>query len=124
MTMKLWAGRFQKETDDIGKRLQLLHLLRRSALPAGHRRAPSPTPPCWAEQGIIAKDEAEKIIARRLKSILADIEAGKVEFSMDSEDIHMNMEVAADPAHRRHRQAAAHRPQPERSGGAWTSVCM
>ena len=44
------------------------------------------------EQGIIAKEEADKIVAT-LKILLEEIEAGKVEFTKDSEDIHMNMEV-------------------------------
>src|SRR5699024_10103673 len=43
-------------------------------------------------QGIIEEHEAEKIIAG-LQAILADIEADKVEFSLDNEDIHMNIEA-------------------------------
>ncbi len=43
-------------------------------------------------QGIIAVDEAVQIIAG-LDAILADIEAGKVEFSVALEDIHMNIEA-------------------------------
>ena len=41
--------------------------------------------------GIIEPHEAEKII-EGLKAILADIEADRVEFSMENEDIHMNIE--------------------------------
>ena len=44
------------------------------------------------KQGIIEEHEAEKII-EGLKVILADIEAGQVEFSMENEDIHMNIET-------------------------------
>jgi argininosuccinate lyase len=43
-------------------------------------------------QGIIEQHEAEKIIDG-LKAILADIEAEKVEFSLENEDIHMNIET-------------------------------
>ena len=43
-------------------------------------------------QGIIEEHEAEKII-EGLKAILADIEADKVEFSLENEDIHMNIET-------------------------------
>ena len=43
------------------------------------------------KQGIIAKEESDKII-EGLKGILADIEAGKIHFSQDYEDIHMNVE--------------------------------
>ena len=69
------------------------------------------------EQGIIAEEEADKIVARASKILLEEIEAGKVEFTTDSEDIHMNMEAMLTAAHRRRGQAPAHRPQPERSGG-------
>ena len=44
------------------------------------------------EQGIIPKEDAEKIIAG-LRAILIDIEAGKVQFAVDAEDIHMNVET-------------------------------
>ena len=44
------------------------------------------------KQGIIEEHEAEKIVDG-LKAILADIEADKVEFSLDNEDIHMNIET-------------------------------
>ena len=42
-------------------------------------------------QGIISAPEAEKIVTA-LGEILADIEDGKIEFSVDNEDIHMNIE--------------------------------
>jgi argininosuccinate lyase len=42
--------------------------------------------------GIIEEHEAEKIIDG-LQTILADIEDDKVEFSLDNEDIHMNIEA-------------------------------
>ena len=42
-------------------------------------------------QGIIEPHEAEKIV-EGLKGILKDIEEGNVEFSLDYEDIHMNVE--------------------------------
>ena len=42
--------------------------------------------------GIIAKEDADAIIAG-LQAILADVEAGKIEFSADQEDIHMNVET-------------------------------
>ena len=43
-------------------------------------------------QGIIEAHEAEKIVDG-LQAILRDIEADKVEFSLDNEDIHMNIEA-------------------------------
>ena len=52
------------------------------------------TPGCTGRTspGIIKEHEAEKIIDG-LKAILADIEAGQVEFSLENEDIHMNIET-------------------------------
>ena len=44
-----------------------------------------------AKQGIIPQEDAD-LIVKTLKEILADIEAGKVEFTIESEDIHMNIE--------------------------------
>ena len=44
------------------------------------------------KQGIIEEHEVEAIVDG-LKAILADIEADKVEFSVDNEDIHMNIET-------------------------------
>ncbi|MDD4170111.1 MAG: argininosuccinate lyase, partial [Desulfotomaculaceae bacterium] len=41
--------------------------------------------------GIIAPGEAQDIV-RGLEEVLADIEAGRVEFSVSAEDIHMNVE--------------------------------
>ena len=43
------------------------------------------------KQGIIAEEEADKII-EGLKGILKEIEAGKIQFSAEYEDIHMAME--------------------------------
>ena len=43
------------------------------------------------KQGIIPKEDSEKIVAG-LEEILKDIENGKIEFEIDAEDIHMNIE--------------------------------
>ena len=57
------------------------------------------------EQGIIQEGGCRRY-RTGLKDILADIEAGKVEFALDAEDIHMN----GNPAHRAHpvRRASLH----------------
>ena len=57
-------------------------------------------------QGIITADEAGQIIAG-LDGILAEIEAGNIEFSVALEDIHMNVEarlkeIIGEPAGRLH----------------------
>ena len=89
--MKLWAGRFQKETDDkvndFNSSISFDARLYRQDIAGSIAHATM-----LGEQGIIAKEEADKIVAT-LKILLEEIEAGKVEFTKDSEDIHMNMEV-------------------------------
>lgn len=89
--MKLWAGRFQKETDDkvndFNSSISFDARLYRQDIAGSIAHATM-----LGEQGIIAKEEADKIVAT-LNILLEEIEAGKVEFTKDSEDIHMNMEV-------------------------------
>src|SRR5512134_3309626 len=88
---KPWAGRFTQPTDkfveeftasiDFDKRMYRYDIQGSIA----HARM-------LAKQGIISHDEAQTIM-RGLESILADIEAGKFEFSVALEDIHMNIEA-------------------------------
>lgn len=89
--MKLWAGRFQKETDtlvnDFNSSIGFDARLYRQDIRGSIAHATM-----LGKQGIIDPSEAEKII-QGLQAILADIEAGTVEFSMDNEDIHMNIEA-------------------------------
>ena len=89
--MKLWAGRFQKETDtlvnDFNSSISFDARLYREDIQGSMAHAAM-----LGRQGIIEPHEAEKII-QALGEILADIEAGKVEFSVDNEDIHMNIET-------------------------------
>ena len=89
--MKLWAGRFQKETDslvnDFNSSVSFDARMYREDIAGSIAHAAM-----LGKQGIIEEHEAEKIIDG-LKAILADIDAGGVEFSDDNEDIHMNIEV-------------------------------
>ena len=89
--MKLWAGRFQKETDtlvnDFNSSIGFDARLYRQDITGSIAHAGM-----LGKQGIIDQSEADKIIDG-LKTILADIEAGQVEFSLDNEDIHMNIEA-------------------------------
>ncbi len=85
---KLWAGRFQKETDlvvnDFNSSVSFDSRMYREDIEGSIAHATM-----LGKQGIIEESEAEKIVAG-LKEILADIEAGKVEFSPALyEDIHM-----------------------------------
>lgn len=89
--MKLWAGRFQKETDtlvnDFNSSITFDARLYQEDIAGSIAHAAM-----LGKTGIIEPHEAEKII-EGLKTILADIEAGQVEFSLDNEDIHMNIEA-------------------------------
>ena len=89
--MKLWAGRFQKETDtlvnDFNSSITFDARLYRQDIAGSIAHAQM-----LGRQGIIEAHEAEKIIDG-LKAILADIEGDRVEFSMENEDIHMNIEA-------------------------------
>ena len=89
--MKLWAGRFQKETDilvnDFNSSIGFDARLYKQDITGSIAHATM-----LGNQGIIEAHEAEKII-NGLKSILADIEDDQVEFSLDNEDIHMNIEA-------------------------------
>ena len=88
--MKLWAGRFQKETDsavnDFNSSIAFDARMYRQDITGSIAHATM-----LGEQGIIEAHEAEKII-EGLKAILVDIEEGNVEFTVDMEDIHMNIE--------------------------------
>ncbi len=89
--MKLWAGRFQKETDtlvnDFNSSIAFDQRLYRQDIQGSIAHATM-----LGEQGVISPEESLAII-EGLRTILADIEADQVEFSMDNEDIHMNIEA-------------------------------
>ena len=89
--MKLWAGRFQKETDtqvnDFNSSITFDARLYEQDIRGSIAHATM-----LGRQGIIEAHEAEKIV-EGLKAILEDIEDEKVEFSLDNEDIHMNIEA-------------------------------
>ena len=77
--MKLWAGRFQKETDtlvnDFNSSIGFDARLYKQDITGSMAHAAM-----LGKQGIIEQHEADKII-EGLKAILADIEDDKVEFS-------------------------------------------
>lgn len=103
---KLWAGRFGKETDlevnDFNSSISFDCRLYKEDITGSMAHAAM-----LGKQGIIAKEESDKII-EGLKGILADIEAGKIHFSQDYEDIHMNVEQILTRAHRRCRKTSSH----------------
>src|SRR5699024_2865740 len=89
--MKLWGGRFRKETDDLvndfNSSIQFDCRQSREEIEGSLAHAAM-----LADCGISTRED-EAAIRAGLEGILADIEAGKVEFTADNEDIHMNVEA-------------------------------
>ncbi len=87
---KLWGGRFSKETDamvdDFNSSIRFDSRMFREDIEGSLAHAGM-----LGRCGIIPKEDAA-LIQKTLKEILADIEAGKVDFLIDAEDIHMNVE--------------------------------
>ena len=89
--MKLWGGRFEKETNTMvdafnacigfGSRLYEQDILGSIA----HATM-------LGEENIIPPEDAKKIV-EGLKGILADAREGKIQWSTEAEDIHMNVET-------------------------------
>ncbi len=88
--MKLWGGRFRKETDslvnDFNSSIQFDSRMYREDIEGSIVHATM-----LADCGIISQEDKDQI-THGLQEILADIEAGKIEFTADNEDIHMNVE--------------------------------
>ncbi len=89
--MKLWGGRFRKETDslvnDFNSSIQFDSRLYREDIMGSLAHAAM-----LADCGIISRED-HALIHAGLKDILADIEEGKAAFSAGNEDIHMNVEA-------------------------------
>ncbi len=87
---KLWGGRFQKKTDhlveDFHSSISFDQRLYKYDLKGSIAHARM-----LGEAGIIQPAEAAAIVSG-LEEVLADIEAGRVELSVEAEDIHMNIE--------------------------------
>ena len=88
---KLWGGRFSKATDalvdDFNSSIRFdMRMYKQDILGSiAHAKM-------LGKCGIIPKEDAD-LIVKTLPEILADIENGKVEFLVDAEDIHMNIET-------------------------------
>lgn len=89
--MKLWGGRFSKETDslvnDFNASIQFDFRLCREDIQGSIAHARM-----LADCGVITQEDREKIITG-LEGLWTDIEAGRVEFTAENEDIHMNIEA-------------------------------
>ncbi len=88
--MKLWGGRFAKGTDklvdDFNSSIRFDSRMYRHDILGSIAHANM-----LGKCGIISTDESS-LIQNTLKDILIDIEAGKIDFEIDAEDIHMNVE--------------------------------
>lgn len=89
--MKLWGGRFSKATDalvdDFNSSIRFDARMYKQDIKGSMAHAEM-----LGKQNIIPKDDAD-LIVKTLGEILEDIEKGKVEFLIDAEDIHMNIET-------------------------------
>jgi len=88
---KLWGGRFTQPTDKFVEEFTA-SIEFDQRLYAYDIRGSKAHAEMLGRQGIISIDDANRIIDG-LDEILKDIEAGKVEFSVELEDIHMNVEA-------------------------------
>ncbi len=88
--MKLWGGRFEKATDkkvdDFNSSIRFDQRLYKQDITGSIAHARM-----LGNQGIISKEDS-LLIVKTLGEILTDVELGKVEFEIDAEDIHMNVE--------------------------------
>ena len=88
--MKLWGGRFEKKTalevDDFHSSIHFDHKMYRQDILGSIAHAQM-----LGRQSIISVEDATTI-CNGLKELLAEIEAGQIEFSIEAEDIHMNIE--------------------------------
>ncbi|MCR4434919.1 MAG: argininosuccinate lyase [Clostridiales bacterium] len=88
--MKLWGGRFSKNTDktvdDFNSSISFDSRMYRQDIRGSLAHAKM-----LGKCGVIPEEEAA-LICKTLSEILADIEKGRVEFEIDAEDIHMNIE--------------------------------
>ena len=88
--MKLWGGRFEKATDklvdDFNSSIRFDSRMYKQDIlgSVAHSKM-------LGKCGIIPQEDSE-LIQKTLLEILADIESGKIEFEIDAEDIHMNIE--------------------------------
>ena len=90
MEEKLWGGRFSaktdKKVDDFNSSIRFDQRMYASDIEGSIAHATM-----LGKQGIIPAEDAD-LIVKTLKEIKEDIDAGKVEFLIDAEDIHMNIE--------------------------------
>lgn len=89
--MKLWSGRFENNTDslmdDFNSSIAIDSRLYKHDIRGSIAHAK------MLSKCKIIKDEEAKLICNELDKILEDIESGKIKFTVEAEDIHMNIET-------------------------------
>jgi argininosuccinate lyase len=89
--MKMWSGRFTKKSDrlteEFNASIGVDSRMYRQDIAGSIAHATM-----LAQQGIISAQEGELII-KGLQEVLEDIEAGKLQFTIEAEDVHMNVET-------------------------------
>ncbi|WP_395319115.1 argininosuccinate lyase [Fructilactobacillus frigidiflavus] len=90
MSDKLWGGRFQAETnalvDQFGASINFDQLMAAEDIEGSLAHVKM-----LGKTGILAESDVAQIVTG-LESIQKDLAAGKIEFSVENEDIHMNIE--------------------------------
>jgi argininosuccinate lyase len=89
--MKLWGGRFTKQTDklteDFNASIAFDSRMYRQDIQGSIAHAAM-----LAQQGILTSAERDLIVSG-LEEIKAELEAGQLEFTVEAEDVHMNIET-------------------------------
>lgn len=89
--MKLWSGRFTKQTDKLTEDFNA-SIAFDSRMYTQDIRGSQAHAAMLAKQGIITPEEGEQIIAA-LQAIEQEIASGQLEFTVEAEDVHMNIET-------------------------------
>ncbi len=102
---KMWGGRFSMSPAEVMEEINASIGFDKALAPQDIRASKAHAA-MLAAQGIISKDDAQKIEAG-LDRVLEEIEAGKFTFSRALEDVHMNVEsrlkeLIGEPAGRLH----------------------
>lgn len=104
--MALWEGRFKKsldqKTNDFNSSISFDSRMYKQDILGSIAHSKM-----LGKQGIIAKEEAEKI-QEELNQILQELEVGKSTFDYDAEDIHTFIEGELTKRIRSHRKKIAH----------------
>jgi argininosuccinate lyase len=89
--MKMWSGRFTAKTDhlteDFNASIAVDGRMYRQDIQGSIAHARM-----LAEQGIISREERDLIVSG-LEAIREELEAGKLQFAVEAEDVHMNIET-------------------------------